>query len=304
MKTLITLLLPLILLLGCAHQKSRAYSSEINATPQEDTFWNAITRETIKNKMNILDVLADNDPALLEQIFTDSKDPLLPQFWGMSLNFDSNANKTIVDEKILKDLQAIFSIQNDNQKVHAGVIHTYGYLFSIIDTPYGYKRKRWIDPTLNTGFSLSSQALSPFAIEGGMFSNVTYFAGRIAFKSEDRLTQLAALKNVANEVFIFDYSKLKKFRLEEDIGQYVLVTTFVEIPKKTDQNEFLLIYSTVNKSNHEEKLITAFPVNKETYQKTTAPSELGENKKITLRYNAYLERPEQSFKGSRKLIKD
>lgn len=304
MKTLITLLLPLILLLGCAHQKSRALSGEINATPQEDAFWNAITRATIKNKMNILDVLADNDPALLEQIFTDSKDPLLPQFWGMSLNFDSNANKTIVDEKILKDLQAIFSIQNDNQKVHAGVIHTYGYLFSIIDTPYGYKRKRWIDPTLNTGFSLSSQALSPFTIEGGMFSNVTYFAGRIVFKSEERQTQLAALKNVANEVFTFNYSKLKKFRLEEEIDTHILVITFVEIPKKTDQNDYLLIYSTVNKLNHEEKLITAFPVNKETFQKTTVPSELGENKKITLRYNAYLERPEQSFKGTRKLIKD
>lgn len=275
-----------------------------NLNPKEDSFWNTMTRETIKNEMNILDVLADNDPTLLEQIFTDSKDPLLPQFWGQSFNFDSNAKKTIVDEKIIKDLQHIFGIQNDNQKVHAGIIHTYGYLFSIIETPYGYKRKRWIEPTLNTGFSLSSLALSPFTVDGGMFSNVTFFAGKIVFKTEERQTQLAALKNVANEVFTYDYSKLKKFRLEEEIETYVLVTTFVEIPKSSDENSFLLIYSTVNKLTGEEKLITAFPVNKETFQKTTAPAELGDNKKITLRYNAYLGTPELSFKGRRRLIKD
>jgi hypothetical protein len=304
MKTVVTLFIALFILLSCSGQKSRSLSQEINANPREDVFWNAIAMESVKSNMNILDVLADNDPALVEQIYTDSKDPLLPQFWGQSYNFDSNAKKTIVDEKIIKDLQQLFGIQNDNQKVHAGIIHTYGYLFSTIETPYGYKRKRWIEPTLNTGFTLTSQALSPFTIEGGMLSNITFFAGKLVFKSNERQTQLAALKNVANEVFTYDYSKLTKFRLEEETEKYVLVTTFVEIPTKNDENYYLLIYSTVNKQTREEKLITAFPVNRETFQKTTAPSELGDNKKITLRYNAYLGSQEQSFKGRRRLIKD
>lgn len=304
MKTIAALFITLFILVNCSNQKSRSLSQEINSNPREDVFWNAIAQESVKGKMNILDVLADNDPALVEQIYTDSKDPLLPQFWGESYNFDSNAKKTIVDEKIMKDLQQLFGIQNDNQKVHAGIIHTYGYLFSTIDTPYGYKRKRWIEPTLNTGFTLTSQALSPFTIEGGMFSNITFFTGKLAFKSNERLTQLAALRNVANEVFTYDYSKLSKARLEEEIEKYILVTTFVDIPKKNDENSYLLIYSTVNKQTREEKLITAFPINKETFQKTTAPTELGDKKKITLRYNIYLGSPEQTFIGRRRLIKD
>lgn len=257
----------------------------------------------IKKDISIIQILAENEPSVLEQIMKDSKDEKLVDFWGQSLNFDSTVKKTIVDAKILADLQAPFKIENDNYKVHAGIIHTYGYLFSIIETPYGYKRKRWIEPTLNFGFGLNGQSLSPFAIEGGLLSNVTYFMGALAFTNE-RKNQLSHLKNVASEVSAFDYSKIKKIRLIESSPELMIITTFVKLPKKLagDENDYLLIYSVINPSDKTEKLITAFPVTESSFKKTTAANELGINKSISLRYNGYVEGLGNSFTGDRRLI--
>ena len=259
--------------------------------------------EAIEEKESFFDVLEENHPALYNQIITDAKDPYLPMFWGQSYNFDSGAKKIIVDPKIIGELQARFNIKNDNNIVHAGIIHTYGYLFSVINTPYGYKRKRWIAPTLNFAFNMEANSLSPEAIEGGMFSNITFFAGSLAFKDK---TQLSLLKNVANEVFTFDYSKLDVTRVEEILPEYTLVTTLVKLPRKKagEENDYLLIYSTISKKLNKELLVTAFPVNQDSYNKIVASETLGPDQKITLRYNAYLQDLGKDLKGIRKLIKN
>lgn len=307
--TLLSLGLLLILIISCTRMKSRSLSGDmhgdIHKDSQSDVYWNSLALEATRSNNSIIDVLADNDPGLLDQIVTDAKDPMLLMFWGESLNFDSNVKKMIVDEKIIADLQGAFGIKNNNLQVHAGIIHTYGYLFSTLKTPYGYKRERWIAPTLNIAFDFTGQALSPKTIEGGLLSNVTFFAGKLAFRSQQNLTQLAALKNVANEVFTFDFQKLKKIRLEEEVENYVIVTTFIKFPKKSldEKNDYMLVYSTLNKLNGEEKLITVFPVTGETLAKTTAPSELGQNKTISLRYNAYVKNLATKLTGQRRLLK-
>lgn len=246
--------------------------------------------------------LEDNNPALYNQILKDSKDPYLPMFWGQSLNFDSGAKKQIVDEKIISDLQALFNIKNDNKIVHAGVMHTYGYLFSTITTPYGYKRKRWIEPTVSAAFGLEGNSFSPETIDGGLLSNVTYFSGMLSFKNK---TELSLLKNVSNEVFTYDYAKLSVDRVEEEIKGYTLVTTLVRYPVKlmVADSDYLLIYSTVNHQTNKELLVTAFPINAEAYGKIIDKSAMGLNQKITLRYNAYLDGVGNNLTGVRKLIK-
>lgn len=302
MKTTLLVIATLIFSFSCSHSpvKSRNISAH---TPGEDQYWNELSLEAVESKESFFDVLEDNHPALFNQILTDAKDPYLPMFWGQSYNFDSGAKKTIVDHKIMKELQGAFNIRNDNNIVHAGIIHTYGYLFSVIDTPYGYKRKRWIAPTLNYAFHMEENSLSPEALEGGMLSNITYFAGNIVFKDK---TELKLMKNVSNEVFTFDYSLLETTRVEEILPEITLVTTLVKLPRKKEkeENDYLLIYSSVSKKLNKEQLITVFPVNEESYKKITAKEGLGPNQKITLRYNAYLEGLGRELKGTRKLIKN
>lgn len=295
----ILILVTLCITLSCAHKKVR----DINAhTPLEDQYWNDMALESTESNTSIMRTIQENNPALYNQILKDSKDPYLPMFWGKSVNFDSSAKKKIVEDKIIADLQSLFNIRNDNKIVHAGIMHTYGYLFSTIDTPYGYKRKRWINPGVNSAFDLSGNSLSPETIDGGLLSNVTYFSGTLAFKNK---TELSLLKNVSNEVFTYDYSKLAVDRVEEEIKGQTLVTTLVRFPVKilAADNDYLLIYSTIDHAMNKEFLVTAFPINAESYEKIIAKEGMGLNQKITIRYNAYLEGIGNNLTGTRKLIK-
>src|SRR6185437_3416867 len=106
---------------------------------------------------------------------------------------------------------------------HAGMEHTYGYLFSTLKTAFGYKRARWVHGDTERGFGLQVGALGPDTpkVSGGsLFSNATYFFGRIAFRDNPEL--LAALKRgskaVAKQILQFDYTSLKTIRLEETIA--------------------------------------------------------------------------------------
>lgn len=280
---------------------------EKNKSLTSNEYWGELVNTTLKNKTPLLSILQNENPDLYRQIKNDSLDPLLTGFWGLSLNFDSGAKKQIIDDEIIGNLQEMFHIQNDNKIVHAGVTHTYGYLFSVLNTPYGFKRKRWIDPTLNFAFSFSGKSLSPETSEGGLLSNLTYFIGTIAFKFPKDRESLKSLKNVSSEVKHFDYSKLNTKTLEEAIlqrgvGTQMLRTTLVELPLKShdEENDFLLIYSFLNSLTQKEVLITAFPIKGDAYLKIVESANLGGNQSITVHYNAYLEGlMEQNLSGTR-----
>jgi hypothetical protein len=209
------------------------------------------------------------------------------------LNFDSGAKKKIIEDKVLVELQDYFKLKSDNHIVHAGITHSYGYLFSNLDTPYGYKRKRWIDPEVNRAFGLAGMSLSPESKEGTLLSNITFFAGKIAFQNEESQSNLNKLLNVSNEVKSFDFKKLKVKMLEEKIEtprdiQKIIRTHFVHFENKNDQNEYLLIYTVEDLNKHTEKLITVFPINKDSYLKTTDPLLMGADRPILPKYNMYL----------------
>ena len=226
-------------------------------------YWSELVANSRSTQTPILVLLKQENPHLYKQIEQDSKDLELTSFWGKSYNFDSGAKKQIIDEAIIGDLQGLFQIKNDNLIVHAGITHTYGYLFSVLNTPYGFKRKRWIDPTLNLAFSFSGKSLSPETLEGGLLSNITYFAGTIAFKLPKDREALKSLKNVSTEVKHFDFSKLSIVTLEEEINQagtsvQTLRTTLVKLPFKRadEENDYLLIYSILDSLLQKEVLIT------------------------------------------------
>lgn len=258
-----------------------------------DLYWSQLVTLSEKKQISILEVLKKENPHLYRQIEEDSKDSELLSFWGKSTNFDSGAKKQIISDAIISDLHHQFHLETDRKIVHAGITHSYGYLFSIINTPYGFKRKRWIAPTLNYGFAFSGNALSPETVQGTLLSNLTFFAGKIAFKSESDKEKLNALKNVSSEIRNFDYSKLEVKLVEEEISQsdFTLRTSLVKLPFKqaTEENDYLLIYSIWNQKEGREILITAFPINKSAFAKIVDQKEMGKNQNIAVRYNAYLE---------------
>ena len=262
----------------------------------DDGYWERLTLQSTEQKISILKVLQKENPALYKQFENDSKDTKLLGFWGQSFNFDSGAKKKIITDQLISDLQAEFGVHNDNMIVHAGITHTYGYLFSVLNTPYGFKRKRWTDSTLNYAFSFNGSSLSPETMEGSMLSNITYFAGMLAFKHHEEKQSLLALKNISNEVKNFDYSKINVEQVEEDFFQggiltNILRTSLVRLPFKQEheENDYWLIYSIYNLKLKREFLITAFPIKKDAYKKITEPESFGANKPISLRYNAYLD---------------
>ncbi len=271
-----------------------------------DQYWSRLVRLAEQNHMSILETIKTENPHLFNQIEADSKETALLAFWGKSLNFDSGAKKQILSDAIVSDLHKKFGITHDNKIVHAGITHTYGYLFSVLETPYGYKRKRWIEPTLNYGFAFLGNSLSPETMQGSLLSNITYFVGKIAFKQESQQKALDQLRNVSLEVKNFDYSKLNITYLEEEIDHspVTLKTALVKLPfkKAEEENDALLIYSVWNELEKKEVLITAFPIKKDAFAKIVDPAFLGKNQKILVRYNAFIEGPmDQKLTGTRKI---
>lgn len=274
--------------ISCARFKEKTPSAN-------DLYWSHLSLDLLGEKVPVLENLALKSPHLYRQIINDSKDENLVGFWGQSYNFDSEAKKKIIEDVILSKLHEQFKLHYTDVIVHAGVTHTYGYLFSLVQTPYGFKRKRWIEPTLNYAFSLKGNSLSPETTEGGLLSNITYFMGMIAFKNQSEKDKLNKLKNVSSEILNFKYDKLKVRLLEEEIiknevALYTIRTSFVALPLKrqNEESDYLLIYSIYDQKAKHENLITAFPIKDDAYKRITSSKFLGAGQNIQIRYNGYL----------------
>lgn len=247
--------------------------------------------------------------------------PVWKDMWGSSINFDENAKGIIVNPLIIKGMEDIFELSenqkakmvNNRQIVHAGMEHTYSYLFSNLKTPYGYKRDRWVSGEINRGFNFKENIISPNPDDGTLFTNVTYFFGHIAFRNEpDRIKELEKYKNsAAKSLHNYDFTKLNIKRLEEVINlkdqngkdrTVTLNTDFVEFPSP-QKDSHALIYSVYDSTKNSTQLITVFPVEKSFAERAFNPSKLGKNQPIISRYNGYIDGVTfvDGLKGERKI---
>lgn len=237
--------------------------------------------------------------------------------WGKSLNFDEGAKSIIMNSNLYDALAEIMGDvpMHDDRIVHAGTEHTYGYLFSNLKTPYGYKRLRWVRPDIEQGFGLSEKTISPFPMDGGLFANVTAFAGCIAFRNEpEALKVLDSQKSmVAKAINDYDFASLKVTRVEETVQisenrTVTLRTDFVPFTKGAfGGNAEVLIYSVLDSENGMPYLISMFPVAAGFRNGPMKPETLGENQPIQTRYNAYVPGMTDPMKakvwtGTRKVI--
>jgi len=326
----------LLTLSGCAHaQRGPAAGCpqvELGEAP-EDCPWADIARLLIEENTQhrpLLPILRTQASSIMGQIAQDRLNPLLQPLWGQSINYDEYAKGVIVEPSILATLTDAFGVPDPtlpgtpHSTVHAGLEHTYGYLFSILRTPFGYKRARWVQGEIEAGFGLPTASLSPNTSEGTLLANITWFAGNIAFRKDkngrERLLSLPS--TLPSGLRDFDFSRLQTLRLVET-AQIVneqgkkrtvqLRTDFVSFlyarpnasPAK-EANSHVLIYSIADPGKQGPQLISMFPVQTSFVTRAVDPAGLGKNKPITSRYNAFVEDLtwRQGIQGVRSLVRE
>ncbi len=256
----------------------------------EDCPWAALAR-ALRARPAELERLA---PGIVRQLEADAKRPAWLSLWGESLNFDENARAVIVAPEILAALAAKLRVPYADAplgRVHAGLEHTYGYLFSVLRTPYGFKRARWVRGELERGFGLPRGLLGPAPRQGTLLANATYLLGRLAFRGEPaELRRLEEGRRAAAPALrALDFARLDVRRLEEEVAlgerRVLLRTDLVAFPSTGTANSRLLVYSV--RDERGARLITAFPVAESFASRLLAPAELGDTP-VSSRYNAYV----------------
>jgi hypothetical protein len=257
-------------------------------------------------------------PTIAAQLKADASKTDLKALWGESINYDELAHGVILNPATLKAMTEIFKTPYINDRTaHAGMEHTYGYLFSTLQTAYGSKRARWVQGEVEAGFGLEPGVLSPAApkTKGTLFENVSFFAGNIAFRGDHENLKILHRHrfNVSKAVRDFHFFPLKITRLEETIAestgnpQVVLRTDLIPFTHPNTANprgdQYLLVYSTVVGGSA--KLITAFPVAQSMFDSVVNVANLGDEKPIITRYNGFIDGVSgKSFVGSRKVTTD
>src|SRR3569832_2946383 len=87
--------------------------------------------------------LEDELPGLAKNLQTAKE--VSAKYWTDSTIFDELAKENILPDKILNGLGIRHESTGGVVHVPAGMMHTYGYLFSQLKTAYGLKGKRWIE---------------------------------------------------------------------------------------------------------------------------------------------------------------
>jgi hypothetical protein len=237
-------------------------------------------------------------PCVYRQIVRDRRRPELLSLWGCSVNVDENVGATIVHPAIIAALSALARVVMRGDFVHAGVQHTYGYLFSLIETPYGRKRQRWVTADLERGFGIERSLLGDEPRQGTLLANLTWFLGKIVYAGVSRYERILDRNRraVARELVDYDYAGLARWRIEERPvvatmpRAHLLRTDVVQYPHPPADpgaETALLIYSVQRGERSAPKLITAFPI------RGAALAELRQSASakraaIRPRYNAYV----------------
>ena len=234
-------------------------------------------------------------PQIAEQIRRDTGRGGPLSFWGRSRNTDELTNTTIVDPAVLQLLSTVAGRPVHATRPHAGLQHTYGYLFSTILTKYGFKRDRWTESTIETGFGISPDILSPFPGDGTLLSNATWLSGQIAYRQIPRqlnrlnrfLKNKAAAELTSTDTAWTDHSRLLERVSRTQNGSrrsWTLQTDLVTFPRNRQSS--LLVYSIVDHRNDRHQLITLFPVGNTARRELLQRSSAGRLQDIRLRYNA------------------
>lgn len=234
-------------------------------------------------------------PLIHQQVARDGRCPALFRLWGRSANFDENARTTIVHAAILAAIGRVAGVPMRGRFVHAGLQHTYGYLFSLIETPYGAKRERWVTKHMEHGLGLEESLLGESPRAGTLLANLSYFLGRIVLGKSRRLRCLEESRGaIAPELIGYDYDHLGKERVVETAGlasgrEVMIFTDLVPyVAPRADMRETVLLVYSVRTGKQPVRLITVFPVAEQVAAGIIDAVPASGRGPIQLKYNAYV----------------
>ena len=274
----------------------------------------AVANQPPANRIALLKRLC---PELVHQIEIDRgrSGPLI--FWGRCRNVDELGSEIIVDPTILETVFRIAEQPFSPEHPHAGLQHTYGYLLSVIDTPFGKKRDRWVKTSLESALGLSPDVLSPSPAAGTLLANATWLAGSIAFQGHERLKwmQRCLLKRAARSLPELKLDRLKGLRYTETVilpkshglcPRISLVTDLVNMPCAHVEDcgkNWLLVYSIDDDRSRHPQLVTLFTVAEDFVQAIRERAATRLRSDLRPRYNAYISGfPTEACTGTVQLI--
>ncbi len=248
----------------------------------------------------IIPILKKLCPYIHRQIVEDGKFPGILSLWGRSVNVDENVGQVIVHPAILRAIGDLAGVPMRGRIVHAGLQHSYGYLFSLIDTPYGAKRDRWVSTDLERGFGIDLSLLGDRPRKGTLLGNLTWFLGQIvhrggsvAFRGFERRPPV-----VAPALLDYDYARLAVCRVAElavlpgrtrrQVSLFTDLVPFPHLPADPSRPSTLLVYSVRYGSQAPIRLVTAFTVTTQVVQEIKASVRPREKVPVRLKYNAYV----------------
>lgn len=95
--------------------------------------------------------------AVCDAVRRDSQEGLLAA-WAASTVIDEFTRVPSITQDLFDALHESGGVSAVFPAGHAGIIHVYGYWFSTVPTPFGYKRDRWADGQLARALGLPSHA--------------------------------------------------------------------------------------------------------------------------------------------------
>lgn len=182
--------------------------------------------------------------------------------WTECTVFDELAKAEILHEKAMKGLGIRRAVTRGVAHAPAGLMHTYGYLFSQLPTAYGLKGKRWIESRLDERLGLPAGTFGPLAPEGEFSANLTSALLQLT-GDPVRIPQAARFKPAARAIGRVEQRVTWKAPNGETVEASVLTWLAPLAPLKDRESgdEFLLIYAM--RRDGRTRFTTAFPVGRD-----------------------------------------
>ncbi|HXT00066.1 MAG TPA: hypothetical protein VN915_05290 [Elusimicrobiota bacterium] len=201
--------------------------------------------------------LEDELPGLAKNLKAAEK--ISETYWTDSTIFDELAKDYILPDKVLDGLGIRREKTGGVVHVPAGMMHTYGYLFSQLKTAYGLKGKRWIESRVDERLGLPAGMFSPVPPKGEFASNVTTVFLSLSGGTAS-IPTAAKLKPKA-EAAGFVEQKVEWRRPDGKTEKARVFTHLVPLKPLEgfdSPDAYLLIYSVVSRGRR--RLVTGFPV--------------------------------------------
>jgi hypothetical protein len=271
-----------------------------------NTEFDAIARDIIaladRSVIQRIAVLRQRCPWIPGQIRSDAVRTGPLPFWGRCVNIDELTATTIVSPAIVEALQSVAGRSESTSTPHAGLQHTYGYLFSLIPTPFGRKRDRWVSNIFEVAFGQPPGTFGPNPKQGTLLSHATWLAGHFAFRREDRLRRLqkCLTDRIHPSLHAATLVSMPSLRLEESIviatrngrgAKITLRTDLVQMPRsdhRIEANPWLLVYSIADSRRRDPQLITLFAVSDDCCAAIESRAAKHRRSDIRPRYNAFI----------------